>query len=423
MRMNGISAKTATTMLLLVCCALPAGASDYTLGVFGNANEDETINMQDVTYTELIILEYRDATELSDAKYDGKINMQDVTQIELVILGMELEITILDDTVTDTYPDGKPVTVQKPVNRAVLLNTDVAEAIKVLDAGDKVAGIVSTIVASDVIFPELYNLPSVGKWNSLDMEAILSLNPDLILTYGGLSYSEKTEEIFSDLPLTVVKLQFYEPEIMASDMEKLGYILGNVEKAREYLDFEDEYMSTINERVGGLSEGEKPRVYLEWATKPYGTYSKDSGTHQLCVMAGGVNIAADLSGAYPKVDVEWVIVENPDIIFKHQYGGSGYGEDDPTEMTGRWDEVMDRPELSNVNAVRNESVYLIASDILYAPGYVAGIAYMAKWFHPGLFEDVDPQAIHQEYLDRFHEDLDFSVTEHGVWVYPPLETS
>ena len=45
------------TMSLLLL-TLPAAASDYTLGIFGNANEDDTINMQDVTYTELIILEY-----------------------------------------------------------------------------------------------------------------------------------------------------------------------------------------------------------------------------------------------------------------------------------------------------------------------------------------------------------------------------
>ncbi|MEA1866314.1 MAG: hypothetical protein U9N46_14210, partial [Euryarchaeota archaeon] len=77
MKTSTILLGIATTMLLLVCCALPAAASDHTLKIFGNANEDDTINMQDVTYTELIILEYRDKTELSDAKYDGKINMQD----------------------------------------------------------------------------------------------------------------------------------------------------------------------------------------------------------------------------------------------------------------------------------------------------------------------------------------------------------
>jgi len=49
-----------------------------------------------VTYTELIILEYRDQTELADAKHDGKINMQDLMQIELIILGKEKEITIMD---------------------------------------------------------------------------------------------------------------------------------------------------------------------------------------------------------------------------------------------------------------------------------------------------------------------------------------
>ncbi len=68
--------------------------SSYTLPVYGNSNEDDIINMQDVTYTELIILEYRDETELSDATNDGKVNMQDVTQIELMILGKAAEIWI-----------------------------------------------------------------------------------------------------------------------------------------------------------------------------------------------------------------------------------------------------------------------------------------------------------------------------------------
>ncbi|MEA1866382.1 MAG: ABC transporter substrate-binding protein, partial [Euryarchaeota archaeon] len=114
---TSVLAGIAMTMLLLV---LPAAASDYTLGVFGNANEDDTINMQDVTYTELIILEYRDKTELSDAKYDGKINMQDVTQIELVILGKEKELTVLD-SIENT------VTVKKPVERIIVSKPAVVE--------------------------------------------------------------------------------------------------------------------------------------------------------------------------------------------------------------------------------------------------------------------------------------------------------
>jgi len=45
------------------------------------------------------------------------------------------------------------------------------------------------------------------------------------------------------------------------------------------------------------------------------------------------------------------------------------------------------------------------------------VAYMAKWFHPELFEDLDPKAIHQEYLTRF-QGLDIDLDKKGVFVYP-----
>jgi iron complex transport system substrate-binding protein len=44
---------------------------------------------------------------------------------------------------------------------------------------------------------------------------------------------------------------------------------------------------------------------------------------------------------------------------------------------------------------------------------------MAKWFYPEEFEDLDPQAIHQEYVDKFCG-IDFDVTKHGVFVYPQV---
>jgi iron complex transport system substrate-binding protein len=52
MRTDIILATVALCLLLLASSA--AASDDHTLGIFGNANEDETINMQDVTYTELI---------------------------------------------------------------------------------------------------------------------------------------------------------------------------------------------------------------------------------------------------------------------------------------------------------------------------------------------------------------------------------
>ena len=342
----------------------------------------------------------------------------------MIIVGKEKELTILDDTITDTYPNGKPVTVKKPIERIILLHRSAAQAIKVLNAEDNVVGVELRISKRNKQFPELSKLPCVDK---KDIEAIISLSPDLVLTIGGPHFSEMMDDRYKNLPpsMPLVKLQFYEPDIMAEDMAKLGYMLGKVEEAKEYIDFEDNCMSTINERVGELSEDEKPRVYSEWGYKPYGTYSKGSSTHQACIVAGGINIAADLPGTYPTVDPEWVIVQNPDIIFKgldtkELFHYLGYEADDPSEIRAMWEEVMNRPELANIAAVKNERVYLISNELLGVPSYFVGITYMAKWFHPDLFEDLDPQAIHQEYLTEF-QGLDYDLDKHGVFVYPPLK--
>ncbi len=59
----------------------------FTTVLPGDANDDGSITMQDVTYTELIILGYLEPTSGADANEDGNINMGDVTTIELMILG------------------------------------------------------------------------------------------------------------------------------------------------------------------------------------------------------------------------------------------------------------------------------------------------------------------------------------------------
>jgi iron complex transport system substrate-binding protein len=75
--------------------------------------------------------------------------------------------------------------------------------------------------------------------------------------------------------------------------------------------------------------------------------------------------------------------------------------------------------MEHVDAVENGKVYVLTYDITYHPGMIVALAYLFKWFHPELAKDLDPQAIHQEYLDEFHATLGWNVYEHGVFVYPP----
>lgn len=71
--------------------------------------------------------------------------------------------------------------------------------------------------------------------------------------------------------------------------------------------------------------------------------------------------------------------------------------------------------------MKKGDVYLVSGCFRNdATGGLIGVAYMAKLFFPEIFADLDPQAIHQEYLTRFLR-LDYNISEHGVFIYPPLE--
>jgi iron complex transport system substrate-binding protein len=398
------------TLLLL---ALPASASDYTLGIFGNANEDDTINMQDVTYTELIILEYRDRTELSDAKYDGKINMQDVTQIELVILEKEKELTFVDSA-------DRIVTVKKSVKKIVCCTYQPTEAIRAFNAEDKLVGLSNYIIKSE-FFKEFREIPSTGSPNSPDYERILELQPDVVFITKWSKSWEDITDTFEPLGIRVVCFDFLDPDTFVDEVRKTGYILDKKDRAEELIDFYQEFMSTIENRVKELSADDKPKVYYEW--KPYYALAGGTAWHRHIVIAGGINVFASEPSIFPQVDPETVIERNPDIIVRLSMGGGsggGYTKDDTTEHKAIRDEIMSRPELQNVNAVKTGRVYTVGGEFVFqgSPRHFVAIGYLAKWFHPELFEDLDPQAIHQEYLTEF-QGLDYDLNEQGVFVYHP----
>ena len=409
----------AGVIISLLLLTLPAAASDYTLEIFGNANEDDTINMQDVTYTELIILEYRDQTELSDAKYDNRINMQDVTQIELIILGRELELTLLDTT-------DRVVTVKKPLSRVLSLSPKGLETMRSIGVPkDVLVGVAGKERWDSAFLSEFNDLPSIGWWWNPDIEAILSMRPDAVFLRAD-SRSDPVQRALesADPDMSVLRFWYIDPDMYPDEVMKFGYIYGKVSEAEEFIDWYGGVMDAVREKVDAIPEDDRPTVYFE-VRNPWNIWGEHAGVAN----AGGTDIFADLGGISIVIDAEEVIGRNPDVIVRVLWPGGGYdlAVDDIAELQAARDEIMNRPELQNVNAVKDGRVYIITPHIWthYSEcgcRQFVQITYMAKWFYPELFEDLYPQAIHQEYLTEF-QGLDIDLGEHGVFVYPPFEES
>jgi len=392
-------------------------SSEYVLEIYGNANEDATIDMRDVTYIKLVIFGKKPETKFCDANYDGKVSMLDVVQTKLIILGKEAKLTFIDSR--EGYPR-KIVTVEKPVKRIIPFADSQADAIKVLGAVDKVVGVGTEIKNKPILYPIMSKLPDVGNvWGAgPDIEAIISLNPDILLTY---EFRPSPEELDDKLEGTDIKVVRFTFDVNMAPFKIMGYILDKRDEAEEFIDFFENHMDLIKERVEGLSEDEKPKVYIEWC-RPYLAFNKLSGAGQMCEMAGGINIAADLTGVGSPhslvVDPEWVVEQNPDIIIKVVSENTGYDVDDVEGIKTARDEIMTRPGWESINAVKNGKVYLISIELLDGPHAVVAAQYFAKWLHPELFEDLDPAAFHQEYLDRYMG-INYDVKEHGIFVYHP----
>ena len=402
-------------LVALPATAIAAKQDDYALGIYGNANEDDTIDMRDLTYVKLIFFGKKSVTELADAKYDGKINPLDFIQIKLIIVGKEKELTLVDSA-------DRIVTVKKPLERIFAPWTYYIETLRSLKLEkDRIVG-VSAYIAKDpigkILFPEFSDHPYIGK-GATDYEKIASLNPDAVIGGGAKSVKK-----FEEMGITVLCFDLYRPgNIYVQEVKKLGYLVDKKEEAEEFLEFYEGCLNTIKEKTEKIPEDEKPRVYFE-SSRTYLSAGKGTGYHQKLEMAGCNNIFGDYSGSI-EVDPEAVMKCNPEIIIKkpgYMTGIKKYGyeQDEPSWLRDARDEILNRPELAESIAVKNDRVYAFDGYIFGGAHCFIAIQYMAKLFYPDLFEDVNPEATHREYLTRF-QGVDYDLDEHGIFVYPPIE--
>jgi iron complex transport system substrate-binding protein len=342
----------------------------------------------------------------------------------LIILGRESKLTLVDSA-------DRIVTVNKPVERAVFTHHAMAEGISLLGAGDRVVGREYTI-SSPELFPELMELPSVtgpmGPYD-VDFEKVFELDPDIFLTANIPipGFEDVVATLEPEIP--VVALNFFEPHTMVENTRKLRYVLNTEEKGEEFIAFHEGVVNDITEKTAGLSEEEKPRVFIKIHSmrtpEALGTFTDELPLAKyLFGITGAINIAADLPGFgfVPEVDLEWLTEQNPAIvvasIWPVLYPGSfGYEIDDNSVAIATREQIMNRDVFVGSDAVLDDRVYLYYYELINTPRFVVGAAYWAKWFHPELFSELDPQDIHQEYLTDFLG-IDYDLDEQGVFVYP-----
>lgn len=371
--------------ILLVCSFFlcnPVFAFDFTLQIYGNANMDDSLDSGDITYLQGILSGAKEKTDLADTNHDGTIDEQDVTQLELLLTGDESSLTLIDHA-------GRTVTIPMPVNRVVSGNTGDLRSMVALGALDKVVGICSETKSdanNQVItqaYPEILNLPDIGKYREPSPESIITLQPD-ILFYAPWVDPSTVDALQESAGVPVICLG---PSNDNLDGQKgvydswrlAGTILGTEERADELIKSSEDEIKKITDITSGISDGSKPRIF-------YGDPAKAwvSTVYQPIEIAGGVNVGVEaVGGSNPEVSKEQIIEWNPDIILLHG-----------TRKDATVEEFLNDPLLQSVTAVKNGDVYYTMDGTTgYDIGYILVMCpYLAKIFYPDQFSDLDIKA-------------------------------
>ncbi|MDO4794535.1 MAG: ABC transporter substrate-binding protein [Brachymonas sp.] len=286
--------------------------------------------------------------------------------------------------------------IQQPVRRIVVLNSDGLEALRLLEADDRVVGVFSGITHEAGLWPEKAKLPHVGRWSEPNVEAIAQLKPDVVIHYH--KSSAHLEDRLRPLGIKVLRMDFYKVHTLEQEMSLLGELLGRPEQARRFNAWHRGILQRVQQQLSGLPA--KARVYLE-NYSDYSAAGPGSGLHELCDLAGCLNIAAGLKTPYPKVTPEWVVAAKPDMLLKVYGKVDGYTLQDAGEYNRIRQQMMARPAWQHIQAVRAGQVHVVDGSLTSGPRVGVAVAYIAHWLYPQQMQSIDPDALHQEYLERF----------------------
>ena len=403
------------SVLLVAFSGIAAGQNQETLGIYGNANLDDTIDMRDITFTARIICWLEEPTDLADANHDGEIDVGDMTQIGLIILGRVKKLTIIDS-------NDRIVTLDMPIERVIALSTGgPAAPLCLLGVQDKLVGS-NGMIAKSPSYPDLHDLPSVG-YPGPDYEAIVELEPDLVMActwaYGGGEYGDVN--MLESLGIKTVMFDFGNLATLPKTMQILGVMMGKEERAEEYIDFFHSTLSLVDEKVEGLEE--RKTVYYEFAVRSKDYYKTGGGGSKFdekIQRAGGINIFAHIPWPSFDADPEAVLEEDPDVVTIDAHATcSIYEMEDIIELEEFREEIIDnRPGWNNMTAVKNDDLYIFVHETFCSIHVPVGICYLAKTLYPDEFSDLDPEAIKNEYLEVFFPDREYLMDYQGPHVYP-----
>ncbi|WP_413650017.1 ABC transporter substrate-binding protein [Pantoea sp. B65] len=270
-------------------------------------------------------------------------------------------------------------------------------------------------------YPQITSLPTFGgaKDGTFNVEQALTLKPDLVLMNlesKAATDESKLIEKLAGVGIPVVFIDFREKpfENAEKSIRIMGQLVNKPQRAQQIIDFRQQQIDRVVNRLKNY-QGPRPKVMIDRA----GGYTEeccmsfgDENFGRMVEVAGGDNIAKDLiPGTFGTLNPEQIISARPDVVVvtganwknyntANGWVGVGPGADEKLAIQ-RLQALMARSAFKTLPVASNGNAHAIWHQFYDSPYQFVAIQALAKWMHPDLFKDLDPDATFREFHQRF----------------------
>ena len=268
--------------------------------------------------------------------------MKPICRWALALAAAMLAVAAHAVVVTDER--GVRVDLPRPPQRIVSLLPSLTESVCTLGACERLVGVDRYSNWPDAV----RKLPQLGGGIDPNVEAIVALKPDVVL----LAKSSRVTERLEALGLKVLVLEPKSHADVQRVLEAVGQVLGTGDALRVW--------RTIDASVSAAAEAlparaKNRRVYFEINSAPYAA-GEVSFIGETLIRLGVRNIVPASLGPFPKLNPEYVVRADPDLIMVGERSAQG---------------LEQRPGWASIRAVREGRICRFKaaeSDVLVRPG-------------------------------------------------------
>ena len=273
-----------------------------------------------------------------------------------------------------------PITVVQPVERIVSVDGYATYYVYALGAGDRLVagwylGVKGLANAPEALFRLEPRLEELLRFGDPNVEEMVALNAQLIIVNGSRHGAFAAQ--MNDLGVPTIQLLVETPGALKDALRLISAAIGGeaIPRAQALVADYDRVFETVKTSLSGLPESRRPRV-LFVGTEKLRVASGDMYQSCLIEAAGGVPVSSALSGYWSDVNLEQVLLWDPDVIVIAPYG----------LVTP--EDILADPDWQAISAVRSGRIYkmprVIAAMDTPVPESLLGVVWMANLLYPDL---------------------------------------